>query len=244
MKKIKLNSKKYPNKYALVDDEDFDYLSQFKWNVVKGRGNTYYAQRSIIKNGKKKSIFMHREIMNTPKNMQTDHINGSGLNNQRYNLRICTNQQNHMNQKARCDSASGYKGVGKTKYKNKWSSRIQINDKQKSLGHYNNKIDAALVYDYNANKYFGEYARLNFPNKLLTDKEYNKLVEKNYSSEFIGIYWDKSRKKWTCNITINRVGKHIGRFNNEIGAVKARDKYILDNNLDINKYKLNLSIKL
>jgi hypothetical protein len=40
MKRIKLNSKSYPKKYAIVDDEDYDFLKKYKWSaggVRKGK---------------------------------------------------------------------------------------------------------------------------------------------------------------------------------------------------------------
>lgn len=75
----------------MVDDEDFEYLNQWKWTAHR-IGNDWYATRGE----KKKIIYMHREILRTPKGMLTDHIDMDGLNNQKKNLRICTHQQNKM----------------------------------------------------------------------------------------------------------------------------------------------------
>lgn len=69
MKEIKLTQ----GKVALVDDEDFEYLNQWKWHAMKIK-NAYYAKRSVEINGKSKSILMHRIIMNTPDNLQIDHV--------------------------------------------------------------------------------------------------------------------------------------------------------------------------
>lgn len=101
MKKIKLTQ----GKYAIVDDEDFEWLNQWKWCYCK------YVIRDIILNKKNKRIYMHRLIMNTPEKMQTDHINGNKLDNRRNNLRICTQSQNNMNRKISKLNTSGYRGI-------------------------------------------------------------------------------------------------------------------------------------
>jgi hypothetical protein len=91
MKRIKLTQ----GKYALVDDEDFEKLNKHKWYFHQG----YVHRNSKTFFGKRKVISLHRAIMNYPKNKQIDHIDGNGLNCQKYNMRICTNNQNGKNQK-------------------------------------------------------------------------------------------------------------------------------------------------
>lgn len=82
-------------KVSLVGDSDFEWFNQWKWTAMK-RGNTWYAVRGGFLGPK---ILMHREIMNAPKDMQVDHINGDGLDNRRENLRVCTNAENGRNRK-------------------------------------------------------------------------------------------------------------------------------------------------
>jgi hypothetical protein len=156
MREIKLTQ----DKVALVDDEDFEYLNQWKWHAHKD-GNNYYVERIIrLPRGLKyQYVSMHRLIMNTPKGMQTDHKDHDGLNNQKSNLRICTRSQNQMNRKA-IEATSKYKGVW---YENgKIRSAITINKEQVYLGYFNSEKDAAIAYDIAAKKYYGEFAYLNF----------------------------------------------------------------------------------
>jgi hypothetical protein len=156
MKKIKLTQ----GKFALVDDEDFEYLNQFKWSVYKDY-NTFYVTRQIkLPNGKHRSIKMHREIMKTPKGKLTDHADGNGLNNQKYNLRICTAQENNRNLRHRKIKSSKYKGVylGNKKY---WRAHIGVNSKQVYLGCFSSENEAALAYNEKAKELFGEFAYLN-----------------------------------------------------------------------------------
>ena len=93
MKKILLTK----NQFALIDDEDFEKINKIKWYAHFERSKIYVIGN--IKNDK--PIKLHRLIMDCPKNMQVDHIDGNGLNNLRNNLRICTNQQNAWNRKKR-----------------------------------------------------------------------------------------------------------------------------------------------
>lgn len=149
---------------ALVDDADYDYINQFKWCVyIDRKKNLYYAIGSKKVNGVRKSIRMHREIMQPPKNMVVDHINGDGLDNRRINLRICTVQQNACNRTSNRDSTSKYLGVSWYKALSKWQSVINPDGKIKHLGYFNTELEAAIIYNINARKYFGEFAN---PNKL------------------------------------------------------------------------------
>lgn len=151
-------------KVALVDDEDHEWLSQWRWQYNKRAG---YAQRSeMYRDGTGTSFSMHAVIMNTPKGMHTDHIDGNRLNNQRSNLRVCTCAQNlHNSKKTNKSCHSQYKGVTWRIQDNKWWARITFNCKSISIGLFKTELDAARAYDRAAREYFGEFARLNFPDE-------------------------------------------------------------------------------
>ena len=157
MKEIKLTQ----NKVALVDDEDFEYLNQFKWYVLK-RPYTYYAARSIrLTNGKQTLILMHRVILNVPKGMETDHINHEGLDNRRINIRICTKNENCMNRNSYKNRSSRFRGVYWDKNCKKWRAQIGYKKKNYHLGLFLSENEAALSYDNKAIELFGEFANLN-----------------------------------------------------------------------------------
>lgn len=236
MKRIQLTQ----GKYALVDDEDYEWLNQWKWHIkTSKKSNTYYAVRTQAINGKKKHIKMHRQILNCTDNLNVDHINRKGFDNQRKNLRTATHQQNMMNRKGDKNSSSKYKGVRWDKNRNVWLTQIIHNGKRISK-RVASEILAAKFYDYWANKYHREFAYLNFPNELLTDEEFkNYTRKKKQYSKYVGVTYDKKSNFWFSRIRIKGKRIHIGIFKIEIEAAKARNKYIINNNLNTKIYKLN-----
>lgn len=149
--------------YAKVDAEDYEEQSRYKWYAVKGT-RTYYACRTEIRNGKRVVKHMHREIINAPDEMIVDHKNRDGRDNRKANLRLATPLQNKWNSlRGMRRSKSKFKGVTWDKDSKKWRVLIHVNSKRIDLGRYENKIEAAKVYDAAAKKYHGEFAVLNFP---------------------------------------------------------------------------------
>jgi len=159
MKEIKLPQ----DKICLVDDEDFELLSNKKWHILKGK-NTVYVQTHSKINGKDTKDYMHRIIMKLDKydKRQVDHTDGNGLNNQKSNLRICTSSQNTGNSKKQSNNTSGYKGVFYHKHSKKYQVQIMKNGKLTACGYFKTKEEAALAYDKKAKELFGEFAKLNF----------------------------------------------------------------------------------
>lgn len=145
---------------AIVDDCDYEWLSQWKWHLqTSQRTNTVYASRRA----NSKTILMHRLILGTPEDMQTDHKNKDGLDNRRTNLRFATMQQNAHNRNRYSHNSSGYKGVIYEKETKNWRARIRIQGKLKNIGRFTTAKAAALAYDKTARQLHKQYARLNFP---------------------------------------------------------------------------------
>lgn len=141
--------------YALVDAADYAWLSQYHWHLCSGG----YAARSE----KGKRILMHREIMQPPKGMVVDHVDGSRANNCRGNLRVCTRAENQRNQRKQRGSACGFKGVGYLKGSKRCHAKVVFEGKTVWLGHFDDEVAAARAYDAKAVELFGEFACLNFP---------------------------------------------------------------------------------
>lgn len=100
---------------------------------------------------------MHRLIMNPLNNLFIDHKDGNGLNNQKENLRICTQAQNIGNSIISKNNKSGIKGVCWDKARNKWRASITINNKHVHLGRFLNINNAKDAYIKAAKEYFGEF---------------------------------------------------------------------------------------
>ena len=159
-KKIELTH----NKFALVDDSDYEFLSQYKWHVTK---KGYAARNAYLGGGrlkpKRKTIYMHNLIIDAP---YVDHINRNSLDNRRSNLRQCTHKENMWNKSIYSCNKTGFKGVHFNKRDKKYQANIRVEGKLKWLGYHENAIDAANAYDKAAKKYFGAFANLNFKENI------------------------------------------------------------------------------
>jgi hypothetical protein len=157
MKEIPLSQ----GKVALVDDEDYEWLMQWKWQV-RWNGWTHYAMRRDKYT--KTTVLMHREILGVRKGFLTDHKNGNGLDNRKKNLRECTSAENNRNRGVARANKYGYKGIFyDPKRKNPYRAQIWVNSKAITLGYFLTIEDAARAYDDAARKHHGEFANLNFP---------------------------------------------------------------------------------
>lgn len=141
--------------YALVDDEDYKRAMEHRW-CKHGQG---YAHGNV--HGK--DLLMHRWLVDAPKGMDVDHSNMDKLDNRRSNLRVCTRSQNKANISLNVANTSGYKGVYWSNSNKGWMARIKRKQKTIYLGTFDDPADAGRAYDQAAKKYFGKFARLNFP---------------------------------------------------------------------------------
>lgn len=145
---------------AWVDQDDYELVATHKWFAQRAR-HTFYAVRR--EQGSRKNIHMQRQIMQ-PESiiLVVDHKNRNGINNCRYNLRVCTKVQNSQNSRHRKRKYK-YRGVHTSDGVSKWYARIKVNYRDAYLGTFPTQEDAARAYDRAAIQHYGEFATLNFP---------------------------------------------------------------------------------
>jgi|TARA_B110001454_G_scaffold2549_1_gene2318 hypothetical protein len=142
---------------AIVDLDMLPILGAKNWHVSGSDITTNaYAKRKMTLNGKKKPIYLHREVLryhgiNIPEGMVTDHINRNSLDNRFENLRVITVAMNFRN------SDKWNKSIGSTLRMSKhgkvnYQARIRIGKKQISIGHYLTQEEAHEAYLKEAEK--------------------------------------------------------------------------------------------
>ncbi len=177
------------NLFAKIDPEDFEDLSRYNWRSHRSWTSGPYAIRNTLveEGGKRRQESMHRRILGLGKGIFADHINGDGLDNRRVNLRAATNGQNQMNRIGRRVKVSKFKGVAWHELAGKWRVSIQYEGKYIWLGLFakrmvdgidEGEIEAARAYDEAARRYFGSFARLNFPEERMAAYRMTKEKEK------------------------------------------------------------------
>jgi hypothetical protein len=151
--------------HALIDLEDLELVSQYRWRAHVDRDGRPYASARAPGNGHRgPEILMHRLIVHAETGRRVDHRNGDTLDNRKLNLRPCTNTQNIRNQRPHADKrTSKLKGVYFNRDRGKFRAQIMVDRKKYNLGTFADELDAARAYDAAAVKLHGEFARLNFP---------------------------------------------------------------------------------
>lgn len=150
---------------ALVDDEDYERISAYKWYKRKGP-HTTYAMTNVYHGGSKRTGQMHRMILNAPEDQEVDHVNGDALDNRKSNLRLCSHQDNLRN--AGCHRTyagrpvtSSFKGVYRRPDMKDWLASATVGGKTHYIGHFKTEVEAAQAYDQFIIPLHGEFGRPN-----------------------------------------------------------------------------------
>lgn len=154
------------NLFAIVDAEDYERVSPFRWRAYIRRGRV----NSVIRDRQPDNphIVLSRFIMDAPVGVIVDHIDRNVLDCRKENLRNVTRQQNAQNSIARRGGISRYKGVSPCRLRAfpevHWQAAIALDGTRRLIGYFCLEQDAAEAWDETARLYHGEYGRYNFPN--------------------------------------------------------------------------------
>lgn len=157
------------NLFSVVDAVDAKMVGRYCWQARRGTHTDYAIRTSRATGEPKSTVFMHRLILNPPRDMEVDHRDGDGLNNRRTNLRMCSHVQNSRNQRSRCGS-SEYKGVSWDGNAQKWRASIKQEGRCVYLGSFGTEVSAARAYNEAAVNRFGQFACVN---EMLREDEDN-----------------------------------------------------------------------
>ena len=145
-------------KFSLVDDADFEFINQWKWQYHTGG----YARRDYAVDGKRFKVYMHRVITGNDESLVVDHINGDRLDNRKENLRLCHQKQNSANSRKSKNNTTGFKGVCFYKRDGVYTAQLMKDRKMIYLGRFTKPEYAAAAYDLAAMNLFGDFANTNF----------------------------------------------------------------------------------
>lgn len=143
---------------AIIDAADIPLVGGFNWQALVGP-HTVYATRTDYSGRKKRTVMLHRVLLDDPGRLDVDHQDGNGLNNRRCNLRGATRSQNLSNQRIRSNNTSGFKGVSRNKARAKWMAYIALHGKQHHLGYYDTPEAAHAAYVEASARLHGEFGR-------------------------------------------------------------------------------------
>lgn len=149
-------------KVAVIDFEDFEKVRPYKWHADKN-GHRWYATRGVRLSGKLQKIYMHRFLLKAPVGTLTDHDDGNGLNNRRYNICVCSEAENQHSFRTKSKNASSkFRGVSWLPALSRWRAGIEKSGKYFNLGNFESEEAAARAYDKKALELFGKFASPNF----------------------------------------------------------------------------------
>ena len=143
--------------FVKVDNDDFDYLSEFKWRGKQSDGGKQcHAVRDVSLGKKKVTVRMHRLLTEACSTDLVFHVNEDGLDNRKRNLQ----SRPIRPWTGRADTAAlrGVTDVAKDCYR----ASVDFTGVDYTLGDFTTPEDAARAYDRAARNLYGSNARTNY----------------------------------------------------------------------------------
>lgn len=197
---------------CFIDIDDVDKIKDYYWNIRIDKRHpncTYYVETHKRINKKSTRIHLHRLILECSNGYVIDHINGNGLDNRKCNLRLVTQSQNALNRH--------HKKIYRISFDNThkyWMVTLQ----NKCIGRYITKEKAIIRANYIKqlikNNEWEKLKKL----KCETLREQNNGLQKNNTTGYTGIYYQKKAKNYTVYIK----NKYICSVKTLEDAIKAR----------------------
>ena len=131
----------------IFDKEDIEKVKEYYWFIS--------SEGYVITSRDRKTIGLHRHLMEPREDEEVDHINHKPSDCRRINMRICSHKQNSTNRRTHSNNVSGYKGVGY--HSGKYRARIKVNGTLIDLGRYDTAEEAHKAYSVASIKHHKEY---------------------------------------------------------------------------------------
>ena len=207
---------------VLVDDENFELASRYSWQSSQS-GDKWYAQCRLRENGRRRTVALHRLLLNAPQGSHVEHIDGNGLNNQLANLKL----------KSGNGGEKKYRGVYRSpkRYRCEWRAYVVVGGRQRHIGYFLTEQGAALAYNKSATRYLGDKAKLNSLHQSEDEIEaaeadrFKWQPQVDQSSYYRGVNFMNTRatspSPWRARIRSKERMVHIGSFATEEAAALA-----------------------
>jgi HNH endonuclease len=137
------------NKVALLDDEDFARLRQYRWHYRSERnGRPGYAIRHVKDGRRYRTGYLHREVVGpVPPGYEVVFRNGDRLDCRRENLRVVSKEEaRRLHLRARSNSQSGIKGISYNPRPHTWSADVYRNGRARRVGTFLTQKEAVDAY--------------------------------------------------------------------------------------------------
>ncbi len=166
MKQIRLTQ----NKVAILDDDDFERLSHFKWFY---RGERNGGQGYAVRHGKKtdvtRTVYLHREVVGqVPPGQEVIFLNQDRLDCRKDNLRVVTKEESRRHHSVRKDCQAGHKGMSFNHFARTFSVDILVNGRMKRIGTFYTQKEAIEAYK--------EAERIYYPDRPVAPEKVDRAV--------------------------------------------------------------------